>query len=148
MNTPRGGHITAIKICVKYMELQQSTHFMVTCSEVHNLPAVPSHLHLLVARIPCIRYYISQLIKSQLEVTINSNQSRNQSYYIHSSFPICYTAEFSPFVINAEEGVPLEHLITCVQGVRVGISRDGFKTVCWSQTRTVPENESGQGEAT
>ncbi|XP_072022715.1 meiosis regulator and mRNA stability factor 1-like [Amphiura filiformis] len=61
------------------------------------------------------------------------------------SFPICYTAEFSPFVINPEQGVPLEHLITCIQGVRVGISRDGFKTVCWSQTRTVPENETGQG---
>ena len=64
---------------------------------------------------------------------------------IHFSFPICYAAEFSPLVINAEEGVPLEHLITCVQGVRVGISRDGFKTVCWSQTRP-QESDGGPGK--
>ena len=64
---------------------------------------------------------------------------------IDFSFPICYAAEFSPLVINAEEGVPLEHLITCVQGVRVGISRDGFKTVCWSQTRP-QESDGGPGK--
>ncbi|XP_038064189.1 meiosis regulator and mRNA stability factor 1-like [Patiria miniata] len=58
------------------------------------------------------------------------------------SFMVCYAAEFSTLTEDFENGVPLEHLLTCIQGVRVGVSRDGFKTVCWEQSKPQPETGS------
>ena len=31
----------------------------------------------------------------------------------------CYEAEFDPFVVNNDEGVPLEHLVTAIKGVAI-----------------------------
>ncbi|XP_070579457.1 meiosis regulator and mRNA stability factor 1-like [Ptychodera flava] len=54
------------------------------------------------------------------------------------SFPICYAAEFRPLEVDENSGVPVEHLLTCIQGVRVAVSKDSFKTVCWTQNTLRP----------
>ncbi|XP_022103471.1 meiosis regulator and mRNA stability factor 1-like [Acanthaster planci] len=62
------------------------------------------------------------------------------------SFMVCYAAEFAKLTEDYEDGVPLEHSLTCIQGVRVGVSRDGYKTVCWEQSK--PEAENGSRSTT
>lgn len=36
----------------------------------------------------------------------------------------------------SEGGVPLEHLITCVQGVQLSLSEGGIKNVGWAENRS------------
>ncbi len=47
----------------------------------------------------------------------------------------CFAAEFSSLSEGYDTGVPLEHLLTCIQGVQVGVSQDGHKTVCWEKRK-------------
>ena len=39
-----------------------------------------------------------------------------------SALKTCYEAEYDKFVINNDDGVPLEHLVTCVHGVSISLS--------------------------
>nr|XP_006818683.1 PREDICTED: meiosis arrest female protein 1-like [Saccoglossus kowalevskii] len=61
------------------------------------------------------------------------------------SFAICYATEFRLLKMDDNNGVPLEHLLTCIQGVRVAISRQGFKTVCWTQNNCRPPTPAPGG---
>lgn len=46
----------------------------------------------------------------------------------------CYEAEFGPIELAREgRGVPLEHLLTCVQGVEIGYGENGMKRVQWHE---------------
>ncbi|XP_041958980.1 meiosis regulator and mRNA stability factor 1 isoform X4 [Alosa sapidissima] len=60
------------------------------------------------------------------------------------SFPECYAAEFSPLTVaeegELEDGVPLEHLITCVPGVTVVTAQNGFKVIKWIHNKPPPPN--------
>ncbi|XP_062304058.1 meiosis regulator and mRNA stability factor 1 isoform X2 [Osmerus eperlanus] len=51
------------------------------------------------------------------------------------SFPDCYASEFSPLHLaeegQLENGVPLEHLITCVPGITIVTAQNGFKIIKW-----------------
>ncbi|XP_031419446.1 meiosis regulator and mRNA stability factor 1 isoform X2 [Clupea harengus] len=60
------------------------------------------------------------------------------------SFPECYATEFSPLTVGEEgeleDGVPLEHLITCIPGVTVVTAQNGFKVVKWIHNKPPPPN--------
>ena len=52
------------------------------------------------------------------------------------SFPACYSAEFSELKPCSDGGgVPLEHLIGCVPGVHVAVSKSGVKKVLWAENK-------------
>ncbi|KAM5199007.1 meiosis regulator and mRNA stability factor 1 isoform 3-T3 [Hipposideros larvatus] len=59
------------------------------------------------------------------------------------SFPDCYTAEFGELEVmheNRGDGVPLEHLITCVPGVSIATAQNGVKVVKWIHNKPPPPN--------
>ena len=52
------------------------------------------------------------------------------------SFPVCYAAEFGGVPVSAGvEGVPMEHLISCVPGVELALSKTGFKVICFQENK-------------
>ena len=53
------------------------------------------------------------------------------------SFTVCYTAEFGNFR-RVEGGVLLEHLISCVPGVKIALARSGIKKVQWAENKPPP----------
>ncbi|XP_033630021.1 meiosis regulator and mRNA stability factor 1-like isoform X2 [Asterias rubens] len=64
------------------------------------------------------------------------------------SFMECFAAEFSALTESYDTGVPLEHLLTCIQGVQVGLSQDGHKTVCWEKRKVEEDFPVGIRSAT
>ncbi|XP_053327792.1 meiosis regulator and mRNA stability factor 1 [Spea bombifrons] len=58
------------------------------------------------------------------------------------SFPDCYAAEFGALVEVQEQqdGVPLEHLITCIPGVNIASAQNGIKVVKWIHNKPPPPN--------
>jgi meiosis arrest female protein 1 len=55
-------------------------------------------------------------------------QSHNGSVPL-ASIVACYEADFDPLVIDPEEGVPLEHLISCVKHVIIQQGVTGIKSI-------------------
>ena len=51
------------------------------------------------------------------------------------SFPACFSAEVAQLVYVYEGGVPLEHVISCVPGVRIVLSNTGVKKICWAENK-------------
>jgi len=50
----------------------------------------------------------------------------------------CYEAEFGDYEKPAEgKGVPLEHLISCVQGVEIESPENGMKRVQWTAKKSL-----------
>ncbi|XP_067116004.1 meiosis regulator and mRNA stability factor 1 [Osmerus mordax] len=60
------------------------------------------------------------------------------------SFPDCYASEFSPLHLaeegQLENGVPLEHLITCVPGITIVTAQNGFKIIKWIHNKPPAPN--------
>ncbi|MED6235150.1 hypothetical protein ATANTOWER_017679, partial [Ataeniobius toweri] len=59
------------------------------------------------------------------------------------SFPDCYAAKFSPLQVGMEmleDGVPLEHLITCVPSITIVTAQNGFKVIKWIQNKPPAQN--------
>ncbi|XP_008407274.1 meiosis arrest female protein 1 homolog isoform X4 [Poecilia reticulata] len=59
------------------------------------------------------------------------------------SFPDCYAAAFSPLQVgneSLEDGVPLEHLITCVPSIAVVTAQNGFKVIKWVNNKPPGQN--------
>ena len=52
-----------------------------------------------------------------------------------SSFAICFSAEFGCLPIVGDNGIPLEHLISCVQGIQIQVSPSGVKKVQWAENK-------------
>lgn len=52
----------------------------------------------------------------------------------------CYEAEFSPLDPCEDGGVPLEHLISCVPGTQIVMSKTGVKKVQWMENRPILPN--------
>ena len=59
------------------------------------------------------------------------------------SSPACYAAEFSELKTTEKGGVPLEHMISCVPGVQVVVSKSGIKKVQWAENK-VPSSVPGE----
>lgn len=57
-----------------------------------------------------------------------------------SSLPDCYQAEVGPLE-EYEEGVPLEHLVSCLPGVCIISSTNGYKTIIWKENKITDEAE-------
>lgn len=51
------------------------------------------------------------------------------------SFPACYAAEFQPLETIKEGGISLEHVISCVPGVEITVSKGGVKVVQFQENR-------------
>lgn len=52
------------------------------------------------------------------------------------SLPICYEAEFKENMQVAENGVPLEHLISCLSCVELKQSMGSVKYLIWTGNKT------------
>ncbi|KAL5019265.1 hypothetical protein ScPMuIL_004987 [Solemya velum] len=50
------------------------------------------------------------------------------------SFSACYAAEFLPLP-TVNDAVPLEHIISCVPGIQIMVSKTGVKKVQWAENR-------------
>ena len=60
-----------------------------------------------------------------------------------SSFPVCYSNELEELSVCQNGGVPLEHLISCVPGVTVAVSKSGVKKVLWLENKpSIPIGQS------
>ena len=57
-------------------------------------------------------------------------------YSYRCSFLSCYANEFTPIEPVPEGGVSLEHLITCVPGVMITLSKFGVKKIQWCENKT------------
>ncbi|XP_071106106.1 meiosis regulator and mRNA stability factor 1-like [Haliotis cracherodii] len=89
-------------------------------------------------------------VRIQLKTLAAQVHSMLQSHNGHMplmSFPACYAAEFSALV-SVKEGVPLEHLISCVPGIQVQVSRLGVKKVQWMENQPPQAIEFGRQSAT
>ena len=51
------------------------------------------------------------------------------------SFIACYSAEIAKLETVSSGGVPLEHLISCVPGVKVAVCKTGIKKVQWAENK-------------
>ncbi|KAM4583778.1 meiosis regulator and mRNA stability factor 1 isoform 2-T2 [Odontesthes bonariensis] len=59
------------------------------------------------------------------------------------SFPDCYAAKFNPLQLGnetMEDGVPLEHLITCVPSITIVTAQNGFKVIKWVHNKPPAQN--------
>ncbi|XP_035993116.1 meiosis regulator and mRNA stability factor 1 isoform X2 [Fundulus heteroclitus] len=59
------------------------------------------------------------------------------------SFPDCYAAKFCPLHVSSEmleDGVPLEHLITCIPSVTIVTAQNGFKVIKWVHNKPPSQN--------
>ncbi|XP_033949186.1 meiosis regulator and mRNA stability factor 1 isoform X2 [Pseudochaenichthys georgianus] len=59
------------------------------------------------------------------------------------SFPDCYASTFSPLQLGTEslqDGVPLEHLITCVPSITIVTAQNGFKVIKWIHNKPPAPN--------
>ncbi|XP_043969598.1 meiosis regulator and mRNA stability factor 1 isoform X6 [Gambusia affinis] len=59
------------------------------------------------------------------------------------SFPDCYAAAYTPLQVGnetLEDGVPLEHLITCVPSIAVVTAQNGFKVIKWVHNKPPGQN--------
>ncbi|XP_071443436.1 meiosis regulator and mRNA stability factor 1 isoform X2 [Hetaerina americana] len=59
------------------------------------------------------------------------------------SLPDCYQAEFKELEAN-EDGVPMEHLITCIQGVEIHQGNSGMKVLRWQKNSNSESVHSGE----
>ncbi|XP_064638971.1 meiosis regulator and mRNA stability factor 1-like isoform X2 [Lineus longissimus] len=60
------------------------------------------------------------------------------------SFPACYAAEFGPIYQVSDGGVPLEHLLTCIPGIQVDVSKSGVKKIHWTENKAPSTIECGR----
>ncbi|XP_076442695.1 meiosis regulator and mRNA stability factor 1-like isoform X2 [Babylonia areolata] len=58
------------------------------------------------------------------------------------SFPTCYGAVFGVIPVAEENGVPMEHLISCVPGVEIVVSKKGIKLVHFQENKEAPGAEA------
>ncbi|KAL8579349.1 hypothetical protein ACOMHN_026714 [Nucella lapillus] len=58
------------------------------------------------------------------------------------SFPTCYSAVFGIIPSSDENGVPMEHLISCVPGVEIIMSKKGVKVVHFQENKDPPGAEA------
>ncbi|CAC5393561.1 LKAP [Mytilus coruscus] len=61
------------------------------------------------------------------------------------SFAICFSAEFGCLPIVGDSGIPLEHLISCVQGIQIQVSPSGVKKVQWAENKPLSPPDSPTG---
>ena len=55
------------------------------------------------------------------------------------SLPACYAAEFAELKTTTTGGVPLEHMVSCVPGVQVIVSKSGIKKVQWAENKVTSQ---------
>ena len=51
---------------------------------------------------------------------------------------MCYSAEFGILPVAEDNGVPMEHLISCVPGVEIIVSKKGVKVVHFQENKDPP----------
>jgi hypothetical protein len=54
------------------------------------------------------------------------------------SFPNCYEAEFGIIPHCADDGVPMEHLISCLPGIEIAVTKKGTKIIHFQENKDPP----------
>jgi len=90
----------------------------------------------------CCIYNESSMSRSSSSSTgFNHQQNANTE---KSHMPNKSTASPYQLIIDNENGVPLEHLITCAQDVQIQFNQGFFKQLQWENDKTKPMNFQGR----
>lgn len=105
-----------------------------------SLKSLSSRTHKLLSThsgcLPLPRYvFHSEILKSGLAHSI-------QRLYFHS-FPSCYEIEFGESIQVDENGVPLEHLLSCLATVELKQGLGTVKHIVWAVNKNQDESHEG-----
>ncbi|GFO25751.1 meiosis arrest female protein 1 homolog, partial [Plakobranchus ocellatus] len=75
------------------------------------------------------------LLRKHFSPQLHSLLLSHNGYIPLMSFPACYAAEFSLIEPEKKGGIPLEHVISCVPGVEICVSKAGVKVIQFQQNR-------------
>lgn len=75
------------------------------------------------------------LLRKHFSPQLHSLLLSHNGYIPLMSFPACYAAEFMPLEVEQKGGIPLEHVISCVPGVEICVSKAGVKVIQFQQNR-------------
>ncbi|XP_071550871.1 meiosis regulator and mRNA stability factor 1 isoform X2 [Panulirus ornatus] len=75
-----------------------------------------------------------------LATSIHSLLQSHSGFLPLASLVECYQAEIGPLEEN-EEGVPLEHLVSCLPGICILTAAGGFKYIQWVENKVTDEAE-------
>ncbi|RUS91312.1 hypothetical protein EGW08_000926 [Elysia chlorotica] len=103
------------------------------------LPVCPIHCaegseHYIEALNSCMLPNVLMLRK-HFSPQLHSLLLSHNGYIPLMSFPACYAAEFKPIEPEKKGGIPLEHVISCVPGVEIQVSKAGVKVIQFQQNR-------------
>ncbi|XP_059145129.1 meiosis regulator and mRNA stability factor 1-like isoform X3 [Physella acuta] len=76
-----------------------------------------------------------KMIRKHFSPQLHSLLLSHNGYIPLMSFPACYAAEFKPIEPVADGGIPLEHVISCVPGVEITVSKIGVKVIQFQENR-------------
>ncbi|KAH9513099.1 Meiosis regulator and mRNA stability factor 1 [Bulinus truncatus] len=76
-----------------------------------------------------------QILRKHFAPQLHSLLLSHNGFIPLMSFPACYTAEFQPIEPCVEGGIPLEHVISCVPGVEIMVSKIGVKMIQFQENR-------------
>ncbi|KAI8797405.1 meiosis arrest female protein 1 [Biomphalaria glabrata] len=76
-----------------------------------------------------------QILRKHFAPQLHSLLLSHNGYIPLMSFPACYTAEFQPIEACTDGGIPLEHVISCVPGVEITVSKIGVKMIQFQENR-------------
>ncbi|GFR91344.1 meiosis arrest female protein 1 homolog [Elysia marginata] len=75
------------------------------------------------------------MLRKHFSPQLHSLLLSHNGYIPLMSFPACYAAEFRPIEPEQKGGIPLEHVISCVPGVEICVSKAGVKVIQFQQNR-------------
>lgn len=75
-----------------------------------------------------------QMLRKHFAPQLHSLLLSHNGYIPLMSFPACYAAEFKP-IEPCHDGIPLEHVISCVPGVEISVSKIGVKVIQFQENR-------------
>ncbi|CAL1526310.1 unnamed protein product [Lymnaea stagnalis] len=76
-----------------------------------------------------------QMLRKHFAPQLHSLLLSHNGYIPLMSFPACYAAEFKPLEPCNDDGIPLEHVISCVPGVEITVSKIGVKVIQFQENR-------------
>ncbi|XP_005112252.1 meiosis regulator and mRNA stability factor 1 [Aplysia californica] len=76
-----------------------------------------------------------RVLRKHFSPQLHSLLLSHNGYIPLMSFPACYSAEFQPLLVAKEGGIPLEHVISCVPGVEITVSKAGVKVIQFQENR-------------
>ncbi|BFZ17881.1 hypothetical protein BsWGS_20919 [Bradybaena similaris] len=75
------------------------------------------------------------ILRKHFSPQLHSLLLSHNGYIPLMSFPACFAAEFKAIESVKEGGIPLEHVISCVPGVEITLSKAGVKVIQFQENR-------------